>query len=169
MSDTPEQPIRYLTYSELIFVNGRILGDTELQAGTVKPRDIDLVLASEQRPQASAFGADAYPTLREKAAVLLHAIARSHPFKDGNKRTSTVCAMLFCRVNGVQVVWEQEDALSRILDVAEGRTDWQTFAEWLPIKAQSETFPEPNIDQDTALIDAIILEQKWLLDELDKR
>ena len=55
--------LRYLTYSELIFINGRILKDTAIQAGTQKIRDIDLLLAAEQRPQASAFGSDAYPTL----------------------------------------------------------------------------------------------------------
>jgi prophage maintenance system killer protein len=36
--------------------------------------------------QATAFGEDAYPTIHEKAAALLHSLARNHPFVDGNKR-----------------------------------------------------------------------------------
>ena len=55
-------------------------------SGKQKIRDIDLLLAAEQRPQSSAFGQDAYQTIEEKSAALLHSVARNHPFKDGNKR-----------------------------------------------------------------------------------
>ncbi len=85
--------MRYPTYSELIFINGLLLDDADLQTGKKKVRDIDMLLAAADRPRASVFGADAYPSLKEKAAVLLHSIARNHPFTDGNKRTGTVGAL----------------------------------------------------------------------------
>ena len=68
--------MRYPSYSELIFINGRILKDPAIQAGKKKVRDIDLLLAAAERPRASVFGEDAYPSLKEKAAALLHSIAR---------------------------------------------------------------------------------------------
>jgi prophage maintenance system killer protein len=34
----------------------------------------------------SVFGADAYPTVEEKAAHLLYFVVKNHPFNDGNKR-----------------------------------------------------------------------------------
>ena len=56
--------MRYPTYSELIFINGRLLKVPAIQAGTKKVRDIDLLLAAVERPRASAFGADAFPSLK---------------------------------------------------------------------------------------------------------
>lgn len=159
---------RYPSYSELIFINGRILNDPDLQSGKKKVRDIDLLLAAEQRPQSSAFGEDAYPNLKEKAVVLFHSISRNHPFADGNKRTATVAALFLLAINGEKVVWKPQSALDRILNVAEGRTEFQDFVKWLQTEP-CESSLEPDIKRDTMIIDRIIEEQKWLLDELAER
>jgi death-on-curing protein len=161
--------MRYPTYSELIFINGRILGDTDIQSGKKKVRDIDLLLAAEQRPQASAFGQDAYATLKGKATVLLHSVARNHPFADGNKRTATISALFLLAINGEKVVWNQQAAVDRILNVAEGRTEPDSFAAWLVTEASNELALEPDTARDTLMIDTLIAEQKWLLDELAER
>lgn len=160
--------MRYPTYSELIFINGRILNDEAIQTGKQKIRDIDLLQAAELRPQASAFGEDAYPTIESKAAALLHAIARNHPFKDGNKRTATVAALFLLHINGWQIDWDMPTALTKILDLAEGRTTHEDFARWLDV-APGGSAPQPDLAHDTMLIDQIIEEQKWLLNELAER
>jgi death on curing protein len=161
--------MRYPTYSELIFINGRILGDADIQSGKKKVRDIDLLLAAEQRPQASAFGQDAYATLKEKATVLLHSIARNHPFADGNKRTATISALFLLAINGEKVIWNQQAAADRIVNVAEGRTEPEAFAAWLATEETHELALEPDVERDTLMIDTLIAEQKWLLDELAER
>ena len=161
--------MRYPTYSELIFINGRILGDADIQSGKKKVRDIDLLLAAEQRPQASAFGQDAYTTLKEKATVLLHSIARNHPFADGNKRTATISALFLLAINGEKVKWNPKAAVDRIVNVAEGRTEPEAFAAWLVTEASHEFALEPDAARDTLMIDTLIAEQKWLLDELAER
>lgn len=160
--------MRYPTYSELIFMNGMILGDEDIMTGTKKIRDIDLLLAAEQRPQSSAFGQDAYPTLKEKAAALLHSVARNHPFADGNKRTATIGALFMLRTNGAQIIWEKEQALQKILGLAEGHLEADEFARWLPIESVG-VLPEPDMQQDTRLIEELISEHGWLLDELAQR
>ncbi|MGB7338915.1 MAG: type II toxin-antitoxin system death-on-curing family toxin [Phototrophicaceae bacterium] len=160
--------MRYPSYSELIFINGLLLDDTALQTGKKKVRDIDLLLAATERPKASAFGADAYPTLKEKAAVLLHSITRNHPFTDGNKRTGTVGALFMLRINGQQINWHQQSAVDRIVNVAEGRTDYIEFSNWL-VTIPSDTLLDPDTEQDTRLIQQLLVEQKWLLDELADR
>ena len=145
-----------------------IVNAPDIMTGKKKVRDIDLLLAAEQRPQMSAFGEDAYATLHDKAAALLHSLARNHPFTDGNKRTATVGALFLLAINGEKVIWDQTDALVKILDVAEGRTGWQPFAEWL----QTEPIPpalEPDADRDTLIIEQIIREQVWLLHELSEQ
>jgi death on curing protein len=160
--------MRYPSYSELIFINGRILKDRAIQAGTKKVRDIDLLLASAERPRASAFGEDAYPSLKEKAAALLHSIARNHPFADGNKRTATIGALFFLAINGERVEWNQQSALDRVLNLAEGRSDMQDFVVWLKTKAGNSQ-PEADSEADTRLIDDLIAQEKWLLDALAER
>ena len=44
---------------------------------------------------------DAYPTLEQKAAVLLERLARNHPLPDGNKRVALALTAQFLRNNGV--------------------------------------------------------------------
>jgi death on curing protein len=159
---------RYLTLSELIYINGTVLNRPDITAGTQEIRDIQLLDAAVARPAASAFGEDAYPTLRAKAAALLHSVARNHPFADGNKRTATVAAAFMCRVNGQPVIWEQAEALDMILRAAEGKCSVEEFAAWLPLAETPYSLP-PDSDGDMRLIAAIIEEQRWLLNELEQR
>ncbi len=160
--------IRYPTYSELIFINGMIVNAPDIMTGKKKVRDIDLLLAAEQRPQMSAFGEDAYPSLHDKAAALLHSLARNHPFTDGNKRTAAVGTLFLLTINGEKVVWDASEALTQILDVAEGRASWEPFAAWLKTEPILPAL-EPDADRDTLIIEQIIREQTWLLHELSER
>lgn len=160
--------MRYPTYSELIFINGLLLDDADLQTGKKKIRDIDLLLAAVDRPKASAFGQDAYPTLKEKAAVLLHSISRNHPFTDGNKRTGTIGALFLLAINGQKIIWNPKSAVDRIVNVAEGRTDYTDFAKWLETDSIDSSL-EADTEHDTLLIKRLLDEQKWLLDELADR
>lgn len=160
--------MRYLTLSELIYLNGCILDDEQIATGKRKVRDVVLLEAAQQRPSASAFGADAYPTLADKAAALLHAIARNHPFTDGNKRTATAAAVLLFRVNGECIAWDPAAALTMILNTAENRCTVGELAAWF-MTTPCDPLPEPDAERDAAAIAAILHEQKWLLDELATR
>jgi death-on-curing protein len=160
--------VRYLTLSELIYINGRLLNNDKIMSGKQKVRDIVLLESAVLRPSTSAFGEDAYPTLSEKVAALLHSIARNHPFTDGNKRTATVAAIFMFAVNGQRVVWDQAAALSMILAVAENRRDLSALAAWFPLQAD-EAIPEPDAEKDMKIIDQIINAQRWLLEELSQR
>lgn len=44
---------------------------------------------------------DIYPSLEEKAAILLYLIVKNHAFADGNKRIGAVCFLLFLQQNGM--------------------------------------------------------------------
>ncbi len=160
--------MRYLTLSELIYINGKVVKNEKILAGKQEIRDVALLDAAVARPAASAFGEDAYPTLREKAAALFHSIARNHPFVDGNKRTATVAAIFMLQVNGQCVVWQPDDALQVILRVAEGRADMNQLAGWLPLEPCEES-PQEDADKDMIAINQIIEKHRWLLDELNRR
>ena len=65
--------------------------------------DYGLLDAAVARPQATAFGVDAYHDLFTKAAALLQSLARNHALVDGNKRTAWAAAWTFLYINGVEL------------------------------------------------------------------
>ena len=73
-------------------------------------RDIGLLQAAAARPEATAFGEDAYPSLDLKAAALLHSIVTGHPLVDGKKRLGWVAVRLFYRLNAADVDPPSDDA-----------------------------------------------------------
>jgi death-on-curing protein len=151
-----------------VYINGRVLNNPQILAGTQKIRDAALLEAAIARPMASAFGADAYPTLNDKVAALLHSVARNHPFTDGNKRTATVAAIFLFRVNGQRVMWQQAEALTVIVQTANGQRDIEQLAAWFPLAAGDAPL-EADAARDAGIISEILDEQRWLLDELNRR
>ncbi|HEX5541845.1 MAG TPA: type II toxin-antitoxin system death-on-curing family toxin [Micromonospora sp.] len=73
-------------------------------------RDFGLLDAAIGRPQASMFGADAYPDVGTKAAALMHSIIANPPFVDGNKRTGLTAGLAFLELNRVGAVEIDQDA-----------------------------------------------------------
>ena len=44
---------------------------------------------------------DVYPTIEEKASILLYLVVKNHAFVDGNKRIAAACLLLFLEKNGI--------------------------------------------------------------------
>ena len=86
-------------------------------------RDHGLLESALARPQASAFGADAYGSIHEKAAALLHSLARNHALIDGNKRLSLAATIAFYGMNGVRLTLTNDGAYRLIMSVATGELD----------------------------------------------
>lgn len=163
--------MRYVTVDELVYINEQVVTGEPIHSiveGKRAVRDIGLLEAAAARPMASAFGQDAYLTLGEKAAVLLHSVARNHPFADGNKRTATVAVLFMLAVNGEQVTWDDSEALSWIIAIAEGKQTPEAFAAWLPTEAVDPA-PEADAARDSALIAKLITTHNALLVELAGR
>lgn len=85
----------YLDTDDLIDLAAGLLGDPP------PVRDLGLVGSAAARPQATAFGEDAYPDVWTKAAALLHSIVKNHAFVDGNKRLGWLATAVFLEINGV--------------------------------------------------------------------
>lgn len=86
-------------------------------------RDHGLLESALARPQASAFGEDAYPTLEQKAAALLHSLARNHALVDGNKRLALAATITFLGVNGRALTLSNDAAYDLVIAVATGELD----------------------------------------------
>jgi death on curing protein len=86
-------------------------------------RDYGLLEAALARPQATAFGKDAYPSLDAKAAALLHSIARSHALIDGDKRLALAAAIAFYGLDGRRLTLTNDQACDLVISVAAGQLD----------------------------------------------
>jgi death on curing protein len=107
----------YLTLRELLHIAERATG------GPVAIRDVGLLESAAARPQATAFGADAYPDLDAKAAALLHSLARNHALVDGNKRLALGSLIAFYGFNGRRLTLTNEAAYDLVMQVAAGQLD----------------------------------------------
>jgi death-on-curing protein len=106
----------YLDLDDLLHVAQRTIGE-------VLVRDVGLLESAVARPQASAFGQDAYPSVHAKAAALLHSIARSHALVDGNKRLALAATIAFYGVNGIRLTLTNDEAYDLVIAVAGGGLD----------------------------------------------
>ncbi len=91
--------------------------------GPIRVRDVGLLEAAVHRPRASVLGQDAYPELLEKAAALLHSLARNHPLVDGNKRLAWLATWVFLAKNDVVLDPEDDQAFDLVVAVAAGTID----------------------------------------------
>ncbi len=120
MTERPDDEVEYLDLEDLLDLT------RALNAGPV--RDLGLLDSACARPHSSAFGTDAYATLQEKAAALLHSLARNHGLVDGNKRLAWLATVVFLDINGQAVELDDDAAFELVMAVAEGRLDVEEIA-----------------------------------------
>lgn len=60
--------------------------------------------------QYGCFGYEKYPTIIDKASMLLYFFAKGHCFKDGNKRVALYSAVVFLDINGYKAVFKDDEA-----------------------------------------------------------
>ena len=105
----------YLTLDDLLHVADRAI------EGDVLVRDHGLLDSALARPRATAFGEDAYGSLEDKAAALVHSLARNHALVDGNKRLALAGLIAFLGVNGRRLSLTNDEAYDFIVAVASGQ------------------------------------------------
>lgn len=107
----------YLELDELLHVAARAI------EAEVAVRDAGLLESALARPRASAFGEDAYPDLDQKAAALLHSLAKNHALVDGNKRLALAATIAFYGLNGRRLTLTNDEAYDLVIAVASGAID----------------------------------------------
>lgn len=68
--------------------------------------------------RASAFGEEVYPSIYEKAAILLIQLIKKHPFHNANKRTAFLATFVFLKINGQLLAIDQKDAVNLVVYIA---------------------------------------------------
>ena len=101
--------------------------------------DHGLFEAGLMRPAATVFGTDAYPTVWDKAAALLHSLATTQSLADGNKRTAWAACWLLLGLNGHRIspTLDIDDAEQFVLAIAANQLTWEQIAKRLPDFAEA--------------------------------
>lgn len=116
---------RYVTAGDALSIHEWLTG-RDLQL-----RDFGLLESAIMRPQATVFGEDAFQSLHEKAAALLHGLIKSHAFVDGNKRTAWATTDTFYKMNDYELCGEAGDVVYVCMEVAEDRIEVADLAQIL--------------------------------------
>lgn len=125
--------MRLLTLEDLLHIARRTLGAVEI-------RDIGLLESAAARPATTVFGEDAYRTLHEKAAALVHSICKNHALVDGNKRLALAGLTAMLGVNGERLTMDNDEAHDFIIDIASG-----ALVEVAEIAARIDAATEPAV------------------------
>ena len=104
----------FLDLEDLLHVASRALGSVP------EVRDHGLLESALARPRASAFGQDAYASIDEMAAALLHSLARNHALVDGNKRLALAATVAFYGMNSVRLTLSNDEGYDLVIAVATG-------------------------------------------------
>jgi death on curing protein len=86
-------------------------------------RDLELLKSAIAMPSVGFGGAYLHTDIFEMAAAYLFHIVRNHPFIDGNKRTGAASAVVFLKMNGMELYTEEDTLVKLVFSVAEGKTD----------------------------------------------
>jgi death-on-curing protein len=82
-------------------------------------------------PQRSAFGAEAFPTLAQKAGALVYALVQNHPFWDGNKRIGAAALQQFLKRNGAMLAVSDAELEAFTTAIARGALRDDAIAVWV--------------------------------------
>jgi len=130
--------VQYLSYDDVIAFYEQAIGPPNL-------RYPDGLAAAVARPQASAFGSDAYPTIHLKAAALMQSLAQNQPFVDGNKRISWICGKVFLQLHDLTMNATDEAARVLFVDGVACGMSIESVAEWIGRHVSYFGAPPPNV------------------------
>lgn len=120
--------MKRLTIHQVLLLHNELVRETGGEDGL---RDEGLLDAALNAPFASFGGIDVYPSIQQKAARLCFGLVKNHAFVDGNKRIGAHVMLMFLALNGVELVYTQEELVQIILNIAAGSTTFDELLIWL--------------------------------------
>jgi len=125
--------MRYLTIDELIKINEALIGKIGGLIGIV---DKTGLTESIERPKMKAGDYEPFPTIWDKAAVLMETIVKTRPFANTNALTSFLAAVMMLRLNGYILRPEPGDG-DEIISITFLQMTVPQIADWFKNKSIS--------------------------------
>lgn len=126
--------MKYLDIEDLELLHMQII---DASGGSMGIRDRGRLESAIKSVKQEVFGEALYPSVFEKAAVLLRGIIGDHPFVDGNKRTGIMSALTLINLNSYDTSELKDIELEDFaVSVAVDRLEVPTIAAWLKSKSK---------------------------------
>jgi death on curing protein len=109
--------MKHLTVEQVLRLHARLIDRFGGAPGIRDPGALDAAVA---RPFAEFGGYEAFPSVPEKAAALLHGLVTAHAFVDGNERVGLAATLVWLSVNGYALVLDSEQRYQLTMRVADG-------------------------------------------------
>jgi death-on-curing protein len=128
--------VYYVEFGDYCRIAAEVLGIEPERVAELP--NIGLADSALAAPRAGFGDHDAYPTLVEKAAVLVERLARNHPLPDGNKRAAFLSMERFLAVNGYPLVDANPDVdVPMVEKIAVGDATPAEVAGWIDFRISS--------------------------------
>lgn len=121
--------MNYLSLAEALVLGQLVTGIVAVTLYSISRTD--LLDSALHAPQAGFGDDDFYSDFFMKAAVLCTRIARNHPLPDGNKRLAWICMVIFCDLNGYELLADKEEAVRTVIAVAAGQMSEDELRRWI--------------------------------------
>jgi len=120
--------MEHLSLDDILEIREQVSAAADDRFEVMSPNGLMSALAA---PRRSAFGAEAFPTLAEKAGALVYALIQNHPFWDGNKRIATAALRLFLKRNGTRCTASQHKIKAFTTKIAKGELRAGDLVKWV--------------------------------------
>ncbi|SCJ99334.1 death-on-curing family protein [uncultured Eubacterium sp.] len=120
----------FLNTEEIVELHHRLIEKT---GGLNGIRDHGLLESAIHGVFASFDGVERYPSLEEKAARYAYALTANHAFVDGNKRIGVFVMLVTLSVNGIDLIYTQEELIRLGLALADGSFGYEDVLSWITL------------------------------------
>lgn len=92
--------IEFLSVARVLRIH---MDQIEHYGGSPEVRDPGLLASAIATPESSYEGKYLHPILQAMGAAYMYHLIQNHPFMDGNKRTGSMCALIFLNLNAAKL------------------------------------------------------------------
>ncbi|MDL2234100.1 type II toxin-antitoxin system death-on-curing family toxin [Ruminococcaceae bacterium OttesenSCG-928-L11] len=124
-----------LTIGQVLNMHRMMIRET---GGTDGVRDMGMLDMALSGAFQTFDGKDLYPSIQDKATQLAFSIVKNHPFVDGNKRIGLFVMLVFLEINGIELIYTQQELIDLGIGLADGSIDTAMLLAWICEKSQND-------------------------------
>ena len=94
-------------------------------------RDEGLLESALAAPFQTYDAQELFRSMQEKAARLAYGLIQNHPFIDGNKRIGTHAMLVLLALNGIELIYTQDELSDIILKIAASTASYEDLLAWI--------------------------------------
>lgn len=120
--------MQYSSFDDIVYIHDAIIENT---GGSLGIREPGLLHSIVEKPKSSFGGAELYPQVFDKAAVIYEALCNYRVFIDGSKRSAALAMYRFLSINGFQLTASNQELETFTEQIAVKKIGLNIIAEWI--------------------------------------